>query len=190
MITNNIEDKISLLHVRAGRTEAFIKIYDRYSKEIYRYISFKVGTAQQAEDITSDVFVRALEYAADEERPMVQKARPFLYQVARAAIADHYRDRQPTGPLEAAEGIEGHSRDLAVTDVDNAELQRALLVLPDDQREAVLLKHMEDLSAREVGAIMGRSAGAVRVLVHRGLERLREVMGAGDAGVQNIEHRT
>ena len=178
MILDNIEEKISLLHVRAGRTDAFLKIYERYNKEIYRYVSFKVGTQQQAEDIVSDVFVRALEYVADEDRPMVQKLRPFLYQISRAAIADHYRDRHPASPLEAAEEIV-HSNQNAGADVATDELQRALLQLPDDQREAVLLKHMEGLSASEVGAIMGRSAGAVRVLVHRGLEHLREVMGEG-----------
>ncbi len=177
MIINSIEEKISLLHVRAGRTEAFLKIYDRYHKEVYRYVSFKVGTAQQAEDITSDVFVRALEYAADEDRPMVKSVRPFLYQMARAAIADHYRDRQPSSPLEEADGVPAGASASAELAVENSELQRALMQLPEDQREAVLLKHMEGLSAGEAGVIMGRSAGAVRVLVHRGLDRLREVMG-------------
>lgn len=179
MIVSNIEEKISLLHVRAGRTEAFLKIYDRYYREIYRYVSFKVGTSQQAEDISSDVFVRALEYASDEDRPLVQRVRPFLYQVARAAIADHYRDRQPNTPLEFAEDVAAVGEIGDLGQGSREQLMAELLKLPEDQREAVLLKYMEGLSASEVGAIMGRSAGAVRVLVHRGMERLRELMGEG-----------
>lgn len=175
MILNGIDERICLLNIRSGKTEAFLKIYDRYVAEINRFVSFKVDGSELAEDIVSDVFVRALEYAADEDRPMVKSVRPFLYQIARAAVADHYRERKPTAELEQAEGLA--SSDASSTYEGSHQLQQALRSLPEDQREAVLLKHMEGLSAGEVGQIMGRSAGAVRVLVHRGLEKLREEMG-------------
>jgi RNA polymerase sigma-70 factor (ECF subfamily) len=157
----------------------FIRVYDRYIKEIYRYVAFKVGSTEAAEDLASDVFLRALEYVADSQRPLVKQLRPFLYQLARAVVADHYRDRKPTQQLELLEDAPGPRPGLSTSDLaeDQASLNKALAHLPDDQREAVLLRHIEGLSAGEVGKIMDRSAGAVRVLVHRGLERLREVMG-------------
>ena|SRR3989344_1188470 len=179
MIITSIDERLDLLHIRSGKTEVFVRVYDRYAKEIYRYVSFKVGSTETTEDIVSDVFLRALEYVADAQRPLVKNLRPFLYQLARAVVSDFYRDRKPTQQLELLEELsaDGIHADLAGSASDQAGLQRALAELPDDQREAVLLKHMEGLSAAEVGKIMDRSPGAIRVLVHRGLERLREVMG-------------
>jgi RNA polymerase sigma-70 factor (ECF subfamily) len=179
MIINSIDERLDLLHIRSGRTEVFVKFYDRYMKEVYRYVSFKVGSAETAEDIVSDVFLRALEYVSDVQRPLVKQVRPFLYQLARAVVADFYRDRKPTQQLDLLEDVQQDSASTKSPDsaAEQLALQRALSHLPEDQREAVLLKHIEGLSAGEVGKIMERSAGAVRVLVHRGLERLRELMG-------------
>lgn len=177
MKTLGIEEKILLIRIRSGKAELFLNVYNNYSKSIYRYINFKIGHKETVEDINSEVFAKALEYILDKDRPIIRNLRPFLYQLARAAVADHYRAK--TNNLELGEDIcDAKSAD---SPIETSMLEKSLNSLPDEQREAIMLKHVEGLSASEIGSIMDRSEGAIRVLIHRGMEKIREEVG--DLGV-------
>lgn len=181
---NRIEEHILVLQIRSGKPERFVAIYDQYVRSIFRFIRLKVSSHELAEDLASEVFTKALEYLVTPSRPTVRNVRPFLYQLARAAIANHYRAASvgtAVDPELAEDVASGRSAgELA----EQGDTEAALAKLPEDQREAVVLRHLEGLPAGEVAKIMGKSAGAVRVLAHRGLRTLREILGGSGDEVQ------
>lgn len=180
MDTNFIEEKILLIKIRSGRVDLFIHIYDKYAELIFRYLTYKLPSKEVVEDITSEVFTRTLEYLTNPDRQFINQLRPFLYKLAKAAVADYYRANH-INELRQIDAFEDDSifavQPEMVKKVELSALEKALWQLPDEQREAVILKYIEGLSAGEIAEIMDKSAGAVRVLIHRGLEKLKEIMG-------------
>ena len=157
---------------REGDAEAFGELFDRYHQGIYRYILLRIGSAEEAEDLASISFERLLETLA--EKP-IWRVKPFLYQIARNLIVDYFRTRaKATLPLEYAES--------AATSTGGSDpheqqaLMQALAELPEDLREVLILKHTEELSAGEIGEVIGKSAGAVRVLLFRAHRKLKDVI--------------
>lgn len=170
-----------VIKIRSGQPERFVAIYDHYVRPIFRFIRVKVQSHELAEDLASEVFTKALEYLVDANRPLVRNVRPFLYQIARACVANHYRRTPAAGIVQLDEDVAGGPAASHLAEAGDVE--GALARLPDDQREAVTLRYLEGLSAGEAAAIMGRSAGAVRVLAHRGMQALRGTLGDRPGGV-------
>lgn len=157
---------------REGDAEAFGELFDLYHQGIYRYILLRIGSKEEAEDLASLAFERLLEALA--EKP-IWRIKPFLYQIARNLIVDHFRNRaKATLPLEYAESAAS-----AIANSDPHE-QRALLLalskLPDEMREVTILKHVEGMSAGEIGEVIGKNAGAVRVLLFRSHRKLKAIL--------------
>ena len=151
-----------------------------------RCISFAVYETRDrsvAEDVTEQVFLRALA-ALPRFREQGEGAdstfRAWLFTIARHTLANERRTqrRHPVMPLDAAAFVPA-GRDPADVATDRVELERAweaIDSLPDDRRQAVVLRLVNELTAKEIGDIMGRSEGAVRVLIHRGLTTVRARM--------------
>jgi RNA polymerase sigma-70 factor (ECF subfamily) len=160
----------------AGDREAFGLIYEEYFTPVYRYVLFRVRSKEDADELTQDVFLKALSafsrYKVKQENPL-----PFFYTIAKNAIIDLGKKRKV---YATDEEIMAQVPDDAMRTDDKAihgeELQalgHALAKLPDDQREALELRFMGDLSGREVAKLMGKSEEAVRQLQSRGLRALR-----------------
>ena len=157
--------------------DAFGALYDRYFPQIYRFTYSRVRDQSLAEDVTSEVFFKALRNI----KRYTYSGHPFsswLYQIALNAVADHYRS--PSGKeVELEEGAGMPSKEPAVVDeVVRRDRSRrvwaAIDHLPQHQRTAMILKFSEDKKIEEIAVIMGKSAGAVKLLLHRGVERLRK----------------
>lgn len=161
-----------------GDAAAIGDLYRRYAPAVFRYLFYRLGDRDAAEDLTSEVFVRALE-ALPRYR---MRGRPFsawLYRIAGARVADYYRQhrRHPVAPLLS---------DTPAYEVDLAEeaesrltaevLQRAIVHLTTLQQQVIVLRFLQGLSHSEVAQIIGRSEGAVRVLQFRALEALRRLL--------------
>lgn len=154
---------------------AFGDLYDRYCGQIYRFVYTRVRDRSLAEDITSEVFMKALKNI----RQFREMGRPFscwLYQIAVRAVADHYRAERGEVELEEAQHLP--ARGLTVIDeVIRRERSRrvwqAIDRLPAQQRTAMVLKFSEDRSLEEIGQVMGKSSAAVKLLVYRAVQRLR-----------------
>lgn len=157
---------------REGNAEAFGELFDRYHEGIYRYILLRIGSRDDAEDLASMAFERLLGALA--EKP-IWRVKPFLYQIARNLIIDHFRvQAKATLPLEYAESA---AIPLGAQDPhEQRVLLQALSNLPDEMREALLLKHVEGMSASEIGEVIGKNAGSVRVLLFRAHRKLKEVL--------------
>lgn len=163
--------------------QQFLEFYDENVGKIYRFIYFRVSGKQEAQDLTSDVFLKAWQYVADGNK--VENLRALLYQVARNSLIDHYRDKdRKTLSLDEARTTDESEKALiesleSVTKaVDNnlglERIKKALKNIKSEYQEVVILRYLNDYSLREVAELMGKSYGAVRVLVNRGLRALKK----------------
>ncbi len=173
-------EQIILLKIRAGHKQAFSDLYDMYSKQLYRYIYFKVPTKERAEDITSDVFLKCWEYI--NKHNTVKNFQAFIYQIARNSIADFYKKTKELQLPEDLESVPSNSS--LAHNIDNtSDWQildkgiRELGKINGKWQEVVMLKHIEGYSIKEISKIIGETSSNTRVLIHRAMEKLKEIMG-------------
>jgi RNA polymerase sigma-70 factor (ECF subfamily) len=174
-----------LADVRAAQRDraAFGPLYRRYLDRVYGYCFYLLGDHHDAEDVTERTFVAALA-AIDGYRDQGATFRAWLFRIAHNQLANalRARQRQRTAPIDAVPEPVSHvdPAGLLSRAEETRALRRALDRLPDDRRQVVVLRFVDGLSAREIGAVLGRSEGAVRVLQHRALRQLADVIVAGD----------
>jgi len=155
--------------------DAFSELYRRHVDLIYRYVLLRVGDEQAAEDLTSEVFMRALESLANYEDRGAPLA-AWLYQIARARVIDHWRRAQRVEVSLDAGEVE-LSTEATATDVISMKiLAESLQQLTGDQQEVIILRFVEGYSFSEIAEITGRTEGAVKALQHRALASLARLM--------------
>jgi RNA polymerase sigma-70 factor (ECF subfamily) len=159
---------------RDGRE--FGALYDRHFQQIYRFVYSRVREQTAAEDVTSEVFIKALK-----AMPRYQETgRPFaawLYQIAVNAIADRYRTLRPTHALDDFHDLSVGGPAIEEQAAQRDEIRRIWRLveeLPLQQRTALVLKFQEDMKIEDIAVAMGKTPGAVKLLIHRGVSRLRE----------------
>jgi len=168
--------------VEAARRDvrAFESLYRKYVAHIYSLALYETRDPHAAEDVTEQVFLRALDGLPrfrEQGQGEQSTFKVWLYTIARHVIANERRTRRrrPVDAIEAA--LEVHAPDdPAAAAVSRLEAQRAwqaVRALPPEHRRAVELRFVHELSVQEIGRIMGRSEGAVRVLIHRALRSVR-----------------
>lgn len=157
--------------------ESFGQLYDHYWPTIYRYVASRVRAPQVAEDITSEVFFKALR-AIGRYRHTGRPFSAWLYQIAINAITDHYRSpRLAEGSLaDMPELIDGSPpvEDKVAQRLGAQDIWGLIESLPEQQRIAMGLKYGDDLKLAEIGVIMGKTEGAVKLLIFRGTATIRE----------------
>ena len=161
-----------------GDSEAFSYLYEQNVKRIYNYIYYRIGSEEDAEDLTARVFHRAFAHINN----YVEKGVPFtawLYRIAHNLTANWYRDKHRRLEVSLDDHIElPHLGELPERTIEiNQEkelLLKAIRRLPADRQELLLLKFLENLSNGQIAVIMGRTEGAIKSLYHRSLISLRE----------------
>jgi RNA polymerase sigma-70 factor (ECF subfamily) len=168
-------DSDLIARARKGETEAFGELYRRYFDPIFRYLRMRVAQDDDAEDLAETVFLRAYQ-SLHRYRERGWPFSAFLYQVARNALTDHYRKGRPETDLTEAEGLGTTARALD-EDLVMAErirtVQQAMVGLPIDYQEVIRLRILLGLPTETAAQWMGRSEGAVRVMLFRALSALR-----------------
>jgi RNA polymerase sigma-70 factor (ECF subfamily) len=172
-----------LADVRAAQADrrAFDRLYRRYVERVYSYAFYQLADHHDAEDVTERTFLAALA-AIDDFTEQGASFRAWLFRIAHNAIANAHRSRhrRPTAPISAAENHPAAGADPAgvVARADDGRAIRAALArIPDDRRQVIILRFVDGLSAREIGAVLDRSEGASRVLLHRALRDLARELG-------------
>lgn len=158
-----------------GDADAFGELYEHYFGQIYRFVYSRLRDQEAAEDVTSEVFFKALR-AIGRYKPSGHPFSAWLYQISVNAIADHYRARKPSSNLDEAIGVADPQQALDERVADRQDAARVWAVietLPDQQRTAITLKLGEDLKLSDIGVMMGKSEGAIKLLIHRGMITLR-----------------
>jgi RNA polymerase sigma-70 factor (ECF subfamily) len=180
--------------VEAARRDPakFDALYRKYLAQVYAFALYELADHHAAEDATERTFLRALaalprfrEQARPEDGPDASTFRVWLFRIARNVVANdrRARRRRPASSLEIALGA-----GLAIADPSDLEAQvvrrdeaagalRALEALPDDRRRALVLRFVDEMSTAEIAAVLGRSEGAVRVLIHRALGSVDRELG-------------
>lgn len=157
--------------------EAFGRIYDHFSEKLYRFIFFRVGHKELAEDILADTFVKA--WTKIEQVSNAKALTSWIYQIAKNNIIDYYRVKKVTVDLEeVVEVLEDASSPI---DDANLMIEQQVVVeliehLAPDQQQVIRYKFFEDLENIEIAQIMNKSEGSIRVIQHRAILKLEELL--------------
>lgn len=153
-------------------------IYDRYVTRIYRFIYFKVGSKADAEDITSEAFLKAWQYI--KEGQAIKNLNGFLYSIARNLVIDHYRFQAKKYQFEETpltEPGEASNIDQNLDIKKNEEkILAALKTLKNEYCEIIILRFFDEVPMGDIAEIIGKSNNNTRVLLHRALAALRRVV--------------
>ncbi len=185
-LVKKFKDKQALSKLKSRDKEAFIKAYDENVKDIHRFVYFKIGGREEANDLTSMIFLKAWNHIQNKTLEDAKTLRALLYKIARNAIVDYYRD---TGN-KVTVSLDDEDKHIDVIDetenpqekIDkqaDLELIKAKLpLLKEEYREIIIMKFINDLTLEEIADISQKSKGNVRVLLHRALNALRELVEA------------
>lgn len=157
-----------------GDVEAFGELYNIYLDRIYRYVFHQVKDRMTAEDITEEVFIKAWK-AIDSCKGKEQTFLPWLYSIAHNHVIDVFRSKKKEMSLKAETVAEVCDYRLEVeTKLEHQQLLDVIAHLPHNQRQVIILKFIEGLDNHEIGEVMHRNQGAIRVLQMRALATLRQ----------------
>ncbi|MCX6718107.1 MAG: RNA polymerase sigma factor [Candidatus Staskawiczbacteria bacterium] len=157
--------------------EQFGKIYDQYIDKIYRFVYLKVNSQEVAEDITSKVFIKGWE-SYQKQGSDIKNQSAFLYQIARNAVVDHYREKGrdrtisvDASPQIADPGTNAHNK--AILSADIEVVKKAIKKLKPEHQDIIIWHYLEDMPIDNIAQLLGKPAGTVRVMLHRGLKDLK-----------------
>ena len=172
---------------KAQLDREFSRFYREHLRDVYNYTYYRTGNHHDAEDLTTQTFIQAYRHferaqRESEGRPL----RPWLIRIAHNLAANYYRDRsrKPQTPIEDAGTLAAtHTTETLVEHRD--DLKRILdcvQKLPDDRREALIMRFALGMDNREIARALGRTDGATKVLIHRAIRQLEELVKQAEAG--------
>ena len=176
---NSLEEQKLLSKIQNGDSEAFGKIYDKYAEKIYRFVWIKVNSREQAQDLTSEVFLKGWRYLTKNgiKKVKVKNLQAFLYKTARNIIIDFYRKPNNSISIEEIDKDiieeEFNLNEKLYLEDDFKEIKNALGKIKDEYSHVIIFHYIEDLSAKEIAEILDKSEGTVRVLIHRAMKALK-----------------
>jgi len=162
---------------KAGDSGAFGEIYNLFFQKIYRFVYFRTSHKETAEDLAEEIFLKA--YGKIASLRDGDALEGWLYQIARNAIIDYYRQKKATVPIEELENTleyEANIVDIANTDQNQKLILEALKQMPAEQQIVVKLKFFEQLDNAVIAEMIHKTEGALRVIQHRALKRLQELI--------------
>jgi RNA polymerase sigma-70 factor (ECF subfamily) len=174
---------------KAELDRQFSELYRAHLRDVYSYAYYRVGDHHDAEDLTEQTFLQAyrhFERAVRESdgRPL----RPWLIRIAHNLAANLYRDRsrKPQTPIEDTGTLRTmHTTEDLVEGRDElARILEGIKELPDDRREALIMRFALGMDNREIARAMDRSDGATKVLIHRAIKQLEQIVAARQAGTR------
>jgi RNA polymerase sigma-70 factor, ECF subfamily len=178
------EDRNLALRAGKGDAAAFGALYDRYAEAVYRYVFYRVRNDADAEDLVSDVFMRALRAIPRYEPRVAFLA--WLYRIARNAVIDRARRSRTQISFEDALAHPGADHivepDATILALSDKEAVRgALAKLTPLQQEVIVLRFVEGYSTLEIANLVGKREGTVRGIQFRALEALRALIPSREA---------
>ena len=162
-----------MLQVRNGEVEMLGVLFDRYQAPLFNFYSKMTQDRTVSEDLVQEVFLRILRYRQT-YRPNTT-FRTWMYQIARNTRLDQVRKTHPETPFASEPVAPASLADSAQQQQEAALLQSALMRLPEDKRELLVLSRFQELKYDEIARLLGCEAGTVKVRVHRALQQLRQI---------------
>jgi RNA polymerase sigma-70 factor, ECF subfamily len=163
----------------------FTELYRAHLRDIYSYAYYRIGNHHDAEDLTEQTFLQAYRHFERAQRESNGRPlRPWLIRIAHNLAANYYRDRsrRPLTRLEDAAVITAlhDTEGLVESREEVAEVLAGVSRLPDDRREALIMRFALDMDNREIARALGRSEGATKVLIHRAIKQLEQGLSEAD----------
>ncbi len=170
---------------KAALDDEFSELYRRHLRDVYSYSYYRVGNHHDAEDLTEQTFLQAYRHferarRESDGRPL----RPWLIRIAHNLAANFYRDRsrRPQARLEDASVVStAHgTAELVEGREELAGILAGVQRLPEDRRDALIMRFALEMDNREIARALGRSEGATKVLIHRAIRQLEQALEAGE----------
>ncbi|MFL6120802.1 sigma-70 family RNA polymerase sigma factor [Actinophytocola sp.] len=163
-----------------GDRSAFALLYDKYVDVVFRYVLFRVGDRELAEDVTSETFLRALRRISS----VTYQGRDvgaWFVTIARNLVLDHvkssrFRLEVTTAEVDDSGRVEAGPEQQVLAGATRTALLECVRQLGDDQRECIVLRFLQGLSVAETAVVMSRNEGAVKALQHRAVRRLAQLL--------------
>lgn len=177
-ITDNPIGKLTeiLTAAKLGKQEALADLYETYFVRVYRFVFYRVSHKETAEDITEEVFIKAFAGLGNLEK--LEAFEGWLFQISRNLVIDYYRKKKQLVPLDSIENTLEY--DTNVVDIINLKLEQAILIkllkeLTDEQQTVIKMKFLEDLDNSTIARLLNKTEGAIRVIQHRAISKLKEI---------------
>ncbi|MGH9561245.1 MAG: RNA polymerase sigma factor, partial [Terracidiphilus sp.] len=174
-----------MLEVRNGAGETLGVLFDRYHTPLYNFYSKLTGDRTLSEDLVQEVFLRILRY-----RQSYQPGTPFrawIYQIARNARVDHYRKTPRHISFEPEMAPPVLPKDTAQQSEEAELLHRALMQMPEEKREILILSRFQELKYEEIAKLIGCELGTVKTRIHRAIQELRQNFKQLERGMMNSD---
>jgi RNA polymerase sigma-70 factor (ECF subfamily) len=174
--TSDIEKLVD--RAKNGDGEAFGGLYDLYVDRVYRHIYYRVSNSADAEDLTQQVFIKAWQ-AVGKYKKSGSSFFAWLIKISHNLIIDFYRARKSEAHIDfdiVATRPETDPAHLAEAQFNQQEVRQAISKLNSDQQKVILMRYIEDFSYAEIAAALGKNEGAIRVILHRGLAKLKTIL--------------
>ena len=175
---NNPEELKNIIEkARSGDGDAFAYLYKSYFTPVYRYIYFRVGSKNEAEDLTQDVFVKAYtsfnHYSYSGKSPLA-----YFYTIARNAVIDYRRKKKmlimDDEDLITIADESDSPQEQSIKNEDAEMIRKKIALLSEDQQDVIVMRFIDELSTKEIATILNKSEDVVRQLQSRGLKSLRK----------------
>ena len=174
-------EKTIIARAIKGEASAFGLLYDHYQAQIYRFVFMKVGHREEAEDLTHQVFLHAWQNIFSYK----DYGFPFsswLYRMARNQVIDSYRTRREHYRLDEMEEnydlVSQEIEKIAILNFELEEIREAILKLKPEYQDVIIMRFIEDLAPKEVALAIGKSEGAVKLIQHRAIKKLKDSLAA------------
>lgn len=184
-----VEEQRLIRSAQKGDADAFAALYRANVQKVFRYIFYRVNDSHVAEDLTGDVFMRALEGIGtyqDQGKPFIA----WLYTIAHARVVDHYRKTRRHGDESDIDSVPlpaNHDMDADLMRRHAAQqLRKVIAALTVDQQQVIILRFIERQSINQVAGIMGKKPNAIKALQHRALRSLASRLERSGFNVEEI----
>ena len=159
----------------------FSELYRAHLKDVYSYSYYRVGNHHDAEDLTEQTFLQAYRHFERAQRESDGRPlRPWLIRIAHNLAANHYRDRsrKPQSVLDESTPVAmpHTTEDIAEGRDELKRILDGVTKLPDERREALIMRFALGMDNREIARAMGKTDGATKVLIHRAIKQLEEIV--------------
>ncbi|MBI1839148.1 MAG: sigma-70 family RNA polymerase sigma factor [Candidatus Colwellbacteria bacterium] len=173
------DEQKTIKKAQDGEVEAFGLLYEHYLPKIYRFVLIKVSQREEAEDLTHQAFLKAWENI-EQYNPKGYSFGSWLYRIARNTVIDHYRGERPQVSLDDV-SIDIKAGGAPLTEEINAKIELERLIelmgkLKSLEQEVLVMRFVDDLSPKEVAKAIDKSEGAVKLIQHRALKSLKEIL--------------
>jgi RNA polymerase sigma-70 factor, ECF subfamily len=174
----SLDKLLSLLRqAKEGHEAALTELYNHFFEKIYRFIFYRVGHKEVAEDLTEEVFIKVFRGIKNLQETQAFEA--WLYQIARNQVIDYYRSKKAVIPIEEVENTLEYETN--IVDVVHLQSQQQVFIkllkeLTGEQQAVMRMKFLEDLDNDEIAAVLNKTEGAIRVIQHRAITKLKDLI--------------